>query len=147
MTPCTFSSSDCCPIATRSAPDEKLPPAPVRMAHRTSGVSSMYSYPSTRPASMSPERAFFFSGRFMVRITTGPSRSTVQCLVVMSRISVTAGRVEHVPAIVRRPAEGPDGGPERQRKMGFWKYAQEDPGYVAIVDPDGTEHAAGDVLA
>src|SRR5207237_3875935 len=72
--------------------------------------------------------------------------------VVMSRISVTAGRVEHVPAIVRRPAEGPDaegpdGCPERQRKMGFWKYAQEDPGYVAIVDPDGTEHAAGDVLA
>jgi len=25
--------------------------------------------------------------------------------------------------------------------MGFWKYAQEDPSYVAIVDPDGTEHA------
>ena len=31
--------------------------------------------------------------------------------------------------------------------MGFWKYAQDDPGYLAIVDPDGTEHAAGDVLA
>ena len=31
--------------------------------------------------------------------------------------------------------------------MGFWKYAQEDPGYVAIIDPDGTEHTAGDVLA
>src|SRR5256885_17200864 len=31
--------------------------------------------------------------------------------------------------------------------MGFWKYAQEDPGYIAIVDPDGTEHAAGEVLA
>ena len=31
--------------------------------------------------------------------------------------------------------------------MGFWKYAEEDPGYLAIVDPDGTEHAAGDVLA
>src|SRR5258706_10763030 len=31
--------------------------------------------------------------------------------------------------------------------MGFWKYAQQDPGYLAIVDPDGTEHAAGDVLA
>ena len=24
--------------------------------------------------------------------------------------------------------------------MGFWKYAQDDPGYLAIVDPDGTEH-------
>jgi long-chain acyl-CoA synthetase len=31
--------------------------------------------------------------------------------------------------------------------MGFWKHAQEDPGYLAIVDPDGTEHLAGDVLA
>ena len=31
--------------------------------------------------------------------------------------------------------------------MGFWKHAQQDPGYLAIVDPDGTEHTAGDVLA
>src|SRR5262245_32786109 len=31
--------------------------------------------------------------------------------------------------------------------MGFWKYAQQDPEHVAIIDPDGTEHAAGDVLA
>ena len=30
---------------------------------------------------------------------------------------------------------------------GFWNYAREDPGYLAIVDPDGTEHLAGDVLA
>ncbi|MFM7225446.1 MAG: AMP-binding protein, partial [Actinomycetota bacterium] len=31
--------------------------------------------------------------------------------------------------------------------MSFWKHAQEDPGYIAVIDPDGTEHAAGDVLA
>ena len=31
--------------------------------------------------------------------------------------------------------------------MGFWKYAEEDPEYIAVVDPDGTEHSAGDVLA
>jgi long-chain acyl-CoA synthetase len=30
---------------------------------------------------------------------------------------------------------------------GFWKYAQQDPDVVAIIDPDGTEHTAGDVLA
>jgi long-chain acyl-CoA synthetase len=29
---------------------------------------------------------------------------------------------------------------------GFWKYAQEDPAAVAVVDPDGTEHPAGEVL-
>ncbi len=31
--------------------------------------------------------------------------------------------------------------------MGFWKHAQDDPGFLAVVDPDGTEHLAGDVLA
>ncbi len=30
---------------------------------------------------------------------------------------------------------------------GFWRRAQEDPGWVAVVDPDGTEHKAGDLLA
>ncbi len=30
---------------------------------------------------------------------------------------------------------------------GFWKYAEEDPSFLAVVDPDGTEHSAGDVLA
>src|SRR5215471_17226594 len=42
--------------------------------------------------------AFFFAGWFIVRTTTGPSRSMVQCLVLISSCSrVTAGRVEHVP--------------------------------------------------
>jgi long-chain acyl-CoA synthetase len=30
---------------------------------------------------------------------------------------------------------------------GFWRRAQEDPSWVAVVDPDGTEHLAGDVLS
>ncbi|MDQ2648809.1 MAG: AMP-binding protein, partial [Actinomycetota bacterium] len=30
---------------------------------------------------------------------------------------------------------------------GFYKYAQQDPDFVAVVDPDGTEHRAGDLLA
>jgi long-chain acyl-CoA synthetase len=30
---------------------------------------------------------------------------------------------------------------------GFWNYAEEDPGYLAIVEPDGTEHTSGDVLS
>src|SRR5690606_34057570 len=30
---------------------------------------------------------------------------------------------------------------------GFYRYAQDDPDHVAVVDPDGTEHRAGDVLA
>ncbi len=29
---------------------------------------------------------------------------------------------------------------------GFWRRAQEDPGWIAVVDPDGTEHTAGDLL-
>ncbi|MGW0478120.1 acyl-CoA synthetase [Nonomuraea sp. NPDC003214] len=31
--------------------------------------------------------------------------------------------------------------------LGFWRLAQADPGWVAAVDPDGTEHRAGDLLA
>ena len=30
---------------------------------------------------------------------------------------------------------------------GFYKYAQAEPDFVAVVDPDGSEHAAGDLLA
>src|SRR6185437_1897880 len=30
--------------------------------------------------------------------------------------------------------------------MGFWRRAQEDPSWIAVVDPDGTEHTAGDLL-
>jgi len=29
---------------------------------------------------------------------------------------------------------------------GFYRYAQAEPDFVAVVDPDGTEHAAGDLL-
>ncbi|RJL30393.1 acyl-CoA synthetase [Bailinhaonella thermotolerans] len=31
--------------------------------------------------------------------------------------------------------------------LGFWRLAQADPDWVAAVDPDGTEHTAGDLLA
>src|SRR5260221_6447164 len=31
--------------------------------------------------------------------------------------------------------------------LGFWNVAQADPSHLALVDPDGTEHAAGDLLA
>jgi long-chain acyl-CoA synthetase len=31
--------------------------------------------------------------------------------------------------------------------MGFWRRALEDPSWIAVIEPDGTEHAAGDVLA
>src|SRR6187399_432571 len=29
---------------------------------------------------------------------------------------------------------------------GFYKYAEAEPGFVAVVDPDGTEHTAGELL-
>src|SRR5262245_56822133 len=37
--------------------------------------------------------------------------------------------------------------PEERPMAGFWSYAQEDPDYLAIVEPDGTEYTAGEVLA
>src|SRR5205823_10483079 len=40
-------------------------------------------------------------------------------------------------------------GPRRWAVAGvaFWARAQQDPGWIAVVDPDGTEHPAGDLLA
>src|SRR5262245_20520119 len=121
---------------------------------------------------MSGESAFRFSGRFIVRITTRPSRSIVQCLVLMSSRSVTGSsllvcRLSEARTRSRSAARPiaihlvrhawiesgtcsslpRSAGPEGARPMGFWKHAQDDPGYVAIVDPDGTAHTAGDVLA
>jgi long-chain acyl-CoA synthetase len=29
---------------------------------------------------------------------------------------------------------------------GFWRRAEDDPGWIAVIDPDGTEHTAGDLL-
>ena len=29
---------------------------------------------------------------------------------------------------------------------GFWRRAEEDPGWIAVIDPDGTKHRAGDLL-
>src|SRR6266536_507226 len=31
--------------------------------------------------------------------------------------------------------------------LGFWRLARDQPDWIAAIDPDGTEHAAGDVLA
>ncbi|WP_214109977.1 acyl-CoA synthetase [Acrocarpospora catenulata] len=31
--------------------------------------------------------------------------------------------------------------------LGFWRLAQDDPEWIAAIDPDGTEHTAGDLLA
>ncbi len=31
--------------------------------------------------------------------------------------------------------------------MGFWRFAQDRPGWIAAIDPDGTEHASADLLA
>ncbi len=31
--------------------------------------------------------------------------------------------------------------------LGFWRLAEAQPDWIAVADPDGTEHAAGDLLA
>jgi long-chain acyl-CoA synthetase len=48
----------------------------------------------------------------------------------------------------RADRHGQGGASQREAAVsGFWKYAEAEPDFVAIVDPDGTEHRAGDVLA
>jgi hypothetical protein len=36
---------------------------------------------------------------------------------------------------------------EDEEVYGFWLRAQADPGHVAVIEPDGTEHNYGEVLA
>src|SRR5512134_105617 len=60
----------------RSAPEQKLPPAPVTTMQRTSSLRDASSYASNMRISIAPESAFMRSGRFIVRIIAWPSRST-----------------------------------------------------------------------
>ena len=61
---------------SRSAPAEKLPPAPVMIAARTSSSASIMSQASHSRHSTSALKAFFLPGRLRVMVTTWPSRST-----------------------------------------------------------------------
>src|SRR4051794_17992246 len=61
---------------SRSAPAEKLPPAPVMIATRSSGSASSRSQASHSRTSTSGLKALRFSGRFSVMVRTWPSRST-----------------------------------------------------------------------
>ena len=60
---------------SRSAPAEKLPPAPVTMATRNSGSASSSSHRSARRTSISGLKGFFFSGRLRVISRMAPRRS------------------------------------------------------------------------
>src|ERR671910_2313110 len=61
---------------SRSAPAEKLPPAPVMIATRTPSSASIMSQASHSRQSTSASTAFFLAGRLSVRVTTWTSRST-----------------------------------------------------------------------
>ena len=63
-------------MAERSAPAQNAPPAPVRIATRTSASSLTRSQASLMIASMSPDRALRFSGRFIVTTRVWSTSST-----------------------------------------------------------------------
>ena len=74
---------------------EACRPAPVRIAQRSSGSRSSSRHASYSRQSMSGERAFFASGRFIVTTRTWPSRSTIAWGVVIGRIGTRCrGSVE-----------------------------------------------------
>jgi len=66
-------------IAARSAPAQKEPPAPVRIATRTASSEFTRSQASAMISSISPDSAFRFSGRFMVTTSVWSTSSTRQC--------------------------------------------------------------------
>ncbi len=66
-------------IASRSAPAQNDPPAPVRIATRTSSSSFTRSQASDMISSISPDSALRFSGRFIVITRVWSTRSTRAC--------------------------------------------------------------------
>ncbi len=62
--------------ALRSMPEQKSPPAPVRMPTRSAGSSSSCFHASAARASMSGLNALRASGRLSVTVITAPSMST-----------------------------------------------------------------------
>jgi hypothetical protein len=57
-------------LGARSAPEQKASPAPVRPTTRTASSAAADAKPSMMASMRSPERAFFFAGRFSVRMRT-----------------------------------------------------------------------------
>ena len=66
-------------MAARSAPAQKDPPAPVRIATRTESSEFTRSQASDMISSISPDSALRFSGRFMVTTRAWSTSSTRQC--------------------------------------------------------------------
>ena len=60
----------------RSAPEQNSPPAPVRMRTRSDSVVFTSVRSSMSSSVIWASMAFFFSGRFMVTVTTPSPRST-----------------------------------------------------------------------
>ena len=61
----------------RSAPEEKLPPAPVSTSALADGSCSSSVSTASKSDQISALIAFFFAGRFRVKVIRPPSRSTV----------------------------------------------------------------------
>ncbi len=56
-------------------PEQNVPPAPVRTAHRMSSFPSISVQASTMPTSIGPDSEFFASGRFIVTTAVVPTTS------------------------------------------------------------------------
>ncbi len=66
-------------MASRSAPAQNAPPAPVRTTTRMSGSAFASSHAADMPSIISSDNAFRRSGRFIVTTRTCPSRSVSRC--------------------------------------------------------------------
>src|SRR5690625_271724 len=89
-------------------PAQKVSPRAVRMAQYSSSSSSSRRQARYRPTSMAGVKAFLASGRLRVTISTLPSRSTMQFLVLMgSSTMVTSPFLQNpsrrsAPTVARR---------------------------------------------
>jgi hypothetical protein len=99
--------------ACRSAPAQKVPPAPVRTPATRSSSASSSSNAASRADAVGPSTALRTSGRSMVTTRTGPSRS-VRTAVLVSSATFSPSSPGSVPDLVRSRLGGAAGA-ERPR--------------------------------
>src|ERR1700730_8063995 len=79
------------PRALRSAPAQKVPPAPQSTAARVAGSASTARKASARARAVGPSTAFFLSGRSMMTVLTDPCCSTRTDMTLASITSAVPG--------------------------------------------------------
>ena len=168
--------SSTCPAASRSVSARVRPGGPARRRHRHRGAGVTSPDPAGVVYAIAPQRLIGIVQRRLFGYPAAMQMRVLPARRVRRIVEAAGGRVvasdpepcvgphwrgyRHFvtrdPALARVWLERvlivgkrtrTDGVEVAVSSMGFWRRALADPSWIAVVEPDGTEHTAGDVLA